>query len=571
MPFGWLRGYRPDWLSRDVVAGLTVWAVLVPESLAYASIAGVSPVVGLYAAPAALVLYAAFGSSRHLIVGPMSATAALSAAIVADFALPGDDLFTTTTVALALVVGVVALVAGLLRLGFVANFISEPVLKGFIVGLALTILAGQLPKLFGVEGGAGNFFERIVELVRHLGETNVPTLVLGLVCLALVIGLKEWLPVVPGALVAVAVGIGAVTLLGLDEQGVAIVGTIPSGLPPVGVPSLDINRYLALVAPALGVVVIGFAEGLGAAKAYATRLHYEVDANRELIGLGASNVGSGLMSGMIVNGSLSKTAVNGGAGARSQLSSLIVAALVVVTLLFLTGLFESLPETTLAAIVIAAVVELVDVRSLVGLYRLTTDRLGGIYGLAARADFIAAVTALLGVLILDTLPGLILGVFASIALVVYRSARPNVAVLGRLPGESGAFVDVARHANAVQMPGIVILRPEAGLFFANAEHLRAVMRRHAFAPGIHALILDFQTVPELDVTAARMIGEFVEDAGRRDVRVLFARDIGQVRDLLEATHHGRLPPVYATVAEAVAALGGDPHPSVGSGSVNDPG
>jgi SulP family sulfate permease len=571
MPFAWLRGYRPDWLSRDVVAGLTVWAVLVPESLAYASIAGVSPVVGLYAAPAALVLYAAFGSSRHLIVGPMSATAALSAAIVADFALPGDDLFTTTTVALALVVGVVALVAGLLRLGFVANFISEPVLKGFIVGLALTILAGQLPKLFGVEGGAGNFFERIVELVGHLGETNVPTLVLGLVCLALVIGLKEWLPVVPGALVAVAVGIGAVTLLGLDEQGVAIVGTIPSGLPPVGIPSLDVNRYLALVAPALGVVVIGFAEGLGAAKAYATRLHYEVDANRELIGLGASNVGSGLMSGMIVNGSLSKTAVNGGAGARSQLSSLIVAALVVVTLLFLTGLFESLPETTLAAIVIAAVVELVDVRSLVGLYRLTTDRLGGIYGLAARADFIAAVTALLGVLILDTLPGLILGVFASIALVVYRSARPNIAVLGRLPGETGAFVDVARHANAVQIPGIVILRPEAGLFFANADHLRTVMRRHAFAPGINALILDFQTVPELDVTAARMIGEFVEDAGRRDVRVLFARDIGQVRDLLEATQHGRLPPVYATVAEAVAALGGDPHPSAGSGSVNDPG
>ena len=312
-PFGSLRGYRREWLSGDAIAGLTVWAVLVPEALAYATIAGAPPVVGLYAAPGALILYAVFGSSRHLITGPMSATAALSAAVVAQFATAGSSQFVTLTAALAITAGVIAVIAGLLRLGFVANFISEPVLKGFIIGLALTIIAGQLPKLFGVEGGSGNFFEKVWDLIRNLGETHWRTLAVGLVSLAIVVGFRRFLPVIPGSLVAVAFGVGVVYAFDLDKHGVEIVGNIDGGLPSLGLPDIRAKQYLELAGSSIGIVLIGFAEGLGAAKTYAAREHYEIDANRELIGLGGANLASGLSAGMVVNGSLSRTAVNGSA------------------------------------------------------------------------------------------------------------------------------------------------------------------------------------------------------------------------------------------------------------------
>jgi sulfate permease, SulP family len=540
-----LRGYRPEWLRGDLVAGLTVWAVLVPESLAYASIAGVSPVVGLYAAPPALLLYALLGSSRHLVVGPMSATAALSAAAVADFATQGQPAYVTLTAALAIVTGIAALAAGLLRLGFLASFISEPVLKGFIVGLALTIIAGQLPKLFGVDKADGDFFEQIWGLLGNLGDTSAATLVIGLLSLAIVMGLRRFAPVVPGSLVAVAFGIVAVELLDPD---VDIVGTIDSGLPSVGLPDAPASDYLDLAASAVGVALVGFAEGLGAAKTYAARKHYDIDTNRELIGLGAANLGSGLASGMVVNGSLSKTAVNGGAGANSQLSGIVVAVLTVVTLLFLTGLFESLPEATLAAVVIAAVIELVDVPALVRLYRTWTGRLGRIYGLAARPDFIAAVAALAGVLIFDTLPGLFIGIAVSLTLLLYRASRPNVAVLGRLP--DGHWVDVAR-GDATPRDDVVVLRPESGLFFANAEHVRLAILAQARRKTVKAVVLDAETVPFIDVTAAEMLLQLRADLARDGVQLVLARDIGQVRDVLRRAGVEDDALVFRTVEDAV--------------------
>jgi sulfate permease, SulP family len=550
-----LRGYQRSWLRGDAVAGLTVWAVLVPEALAYASIAGVSPVVGLYAAPAALLLYAAFGSSRHLVTGPMSATAALSAAAVAQLATQGSDQFVQLTVALAITTGVAAVLVGLLRLGFLASFISEPVLKGFIIGLALTIVAGQLPKLFGVEGGEGDFFETIWDLLTHLGDTHWLTLALGLVSLALVLGLRRLAPVVPGSLIAVLFGIVVVWALGLDDRGVDIVGHIDSGLSSLGLPEVAAADYLALAPSAIGVMLVGFAEGLGAAKAYAAQHHYEVDANRELLGLGAANLGAGLSSGMVVNGSLSKTAVNGSAGARSQVSGLVVAALTVLTLLFLTGLFETLPEATLAAVVIAAVIELIDVPGLITLYRVATRQLRGIYGVAARPDFLAALAALLGVLVFDTLPGLFIGIAVSLLLLLYRASRPHVAVLGQVPGADGHYGDILRHPENRQAAGIVVLRLESGLFFANADVVRDVIRAHAAEPGIRAVVLDAETIPYVDVTAARMLLQLGGDLEREDVRLVMARDIGQVRDVLRRTEGERLPlSAYPTVREAIAAL-----------------
>ena len=332
----------------------------------------------------------------------------------------------------------IALAAGLLRLGFLANFISEPVLKGFIIGLALTIIIGQVPKIFGVEKADGDFFEQAWGVIRHLGDTHGRTLLVGLGSLAVVLALRRWLPMVPGSLVAVILGVAAVKLFDLDGKGVEIVGQIDSGLPRIGLPEgRSFSDYLTAVGAAAGIMLVGFAEGLGAAKTYAARAHYEVDPNRELIGLGAANLGAGLMTGMVVNGSLSKTAVNGSAGARSQVSGLAVAVFTVVTLLFLTALFEDLPEATLAAVVIAAVVELVDIGALRGFYGLYTRQLGRIYGRAARPDFIAAVAAMLGVLVFDTLPGLVIGIIVSLLLLLYRASRPHVAELGRVPGAPG--------------------------------------------------------------------------------------------------------------------------------------
>ena len=514
------------------MAGLTVWAVLVPEALAYGTIAGVSPVVGLYAAPGALLLYAAFGSSKHLIVGPMAATAALSAAAVAEVATGGTSAFATATATLAITTGILAVVFGLLRLGFLANFISEPVLKGFIVGLALTIIVGQLPKLFGVEKGSGDFFEQLWHLLTELGHTQGLTLLVGLGSLALVLVLRRVAPVVPAPLVAVLLGILAVQAFSLQAHGVKIVGHIDSGLPSLGLPHVPAVDYLKLAGPAVGVMLVGFAEGLGAAKTYAARSGYAISPDRELLGLGAANIAAGLSSGMVVNGSLSKTAVNGAAGARSQVSGLVVAGLTILTLLFLTGLFEDLPEATLAAVVIAALIELVDIDSLRALYRTYTARLGRIYGPAARPDFLAAIAALLGVLVFDTLPGLFIGITVSLLLLVYRVYRPHVAVLGQVPGGRDQWADLAVHPEDQTIPGVVVLRPEAGLFFANAEHVQASIRDAAAGDGVHAVVLDCETIPFVDVTAARMLGETTAELQRAGVRLVIARDIGQVRDVL---------------------------------------
>ncbi|TQK50630.1 high affinity sulfate transporter 1 [Streptomyces sp. SLBN-118] len=548
-----LRGYRRQWLGRDALAGMTVWAVLVPEALAYATIAGVSPVVGLYAAPAALILYAAFGSSSHLVAGPMAATAALSASIVGEAAGGSDAHFAALTAALAVTVGIAALLAGLLRLGFLASFISEPVLKGFIVGLALTIIAGQLPKLFGVEGGSGNFFEKIWALIEDLGGTSGFTVLVGVGSLALILVLKRVAPGVPGSLIAVALGIAVATAFDLEDHGVAVVGSIEAGLPSFGFPDVSADDLGGLAAGSVGVTLVAFAEGLGAAKNYAARDHYEVDANRELIGLGAAGLGAGLSSGMVVNGSLSKTAVNWSAGARTQLSGILVAVLTVITLLFLTGLFEQLPEAVLAGVVIAAVVELVDPHSLVSLYRVFTRRLGQAYGVAARPDFLAAVAAMLGVMVFDTLPGLFIGIGVSLLLLLYRSSRPVISELGQLPGNRH-FAALDRHSESRRIPGVIVLRVEAGIYFANAERIRSEARGAAAREGVTAVVIDAETVPFVDVSAVRMLDNLAEELEDLGVRLLLARDVGQVRDVLRtAEARTELRRVYPTVRAAVDA------------------
>ncbi|MBO0744578.1 MAG: SulP family inorganic anion transporter [Candidatus Dormibacteraeota bacterium] len=552
--FASLQGYRLPWLRLDLLAGVAVWAVLAPQALAYASIAGVSPVVGLYAATAGLVLYAAFGSSKHLSVGPMAATAALSAAVVASYAQAGSTEFTALTGVLAIVTGVFALVAGLLRLGFLANFISEPVLKGFIVGLALNIVIGQAPKFFGVEGGSGDFFLKVWSLLTNLGHTNWLTFAIGLLSLALVLGLRRFLPVVPGSMVTVVLGIVAVAVFGLDRHGVAIVGHIEAGLPRVGLPTVKPADYLQLAPDAVGVTLVAFVESLGAAKVYAAQHHYEVSADRELLALGVANLGAGLAGGMIVNGSLTKTAVNESAGARTQASGLAAAALTILTLLFLTPFFAYLPDTTLAAVVIAAVVQLVDFPGLADLFRISTRRQGLELGVTARPDFVSALASLIGVLVFDTLPGLFIGIGISILVLVYRASRPYVAILGRVPGQEGLFGDVERHPEYEEVAGITVLRVDGGLFFANADYVRGRIRCVVAARNPHVVILDGGAMPYIDVTAVRMLEALTGELRRDGRELVLTRQLGQVRDVLRKTKPRVSVRTYASLPDAIKDL-----------------
>jgi high affinity sulfate transporter 1 len=553
-------GFRPSWLRGDVVAGLTVWAVLVPESLAYAGIAGVPPVVGLYAAVPALVLYCLVGSSRQLVVAPMSATAALSIGVVGD--LTGDPKTTVAlTAGLAVATGLVAMLAGVLRLGFLASFISEPVLKGFIIGLALTIMIGQVPALLGIEKGEGDFFEKLWSVLRHLGDADALTVAVGVGSLVLLLALRRWLPVVPASLAVALLGIVAVAIFDLDDHGLEIVGKIDSGLPSLGLPDMSGSDFLDLIAGSVGVMLVGFAEGLGAAKTYASKQGYTIDSNRELFGLGLSNLGSGLASGMVVNGSLSKTAVNGSAGAKSQLSSVTAALLTLLTLLFLTGLFEKLPEATLAAIVIAAVIELVDVAALRRLWRVAASGLVRISPYTRRADFVGALTAMAGVLLFDTLPGLIIGVAVSLILLIARTSNPYIAELGKVPGASGGdlWVDVRRNSEARPVPGVLVLRVESALIFTNADHVREYVRDRLAAPTadggqVRAVVLEGDATPAIDITAAEMLSQLRADLARVGTRLAVAHEIGAVRDVLDRADPSAGPPIYPTVDDAIAAV-----------------
>ena len=550
-----LRNYQRDWVRADVVAGLTVWAVLIPSCLAYATIAGVPPVVGLYTAPAALVLYAALGSSRLLITGPSAAAAALSAAIVGNAVAGNGDQFVTTTAALAIGVGLAALVAGVLRLGFLANFISEPVLKGFIVGLALTVIVGQVPKLFGIEQATVTSSSELWDFLTNIDQTDGLTLIVGIGSLAVLFGVPRVAPAIPGTLVAVVLGIGVVELFDLGDHGVAIVGSINPGLPSLAVPDVSLDRFGGLMAAAVGVMLIGFAESLGTAKTLARQEDPEIDANRELISLGAANLGAGISGGFAVNGSLSKTAVNSTAGGRTQLVGLIAAGLTILTLFLLTGFFENLPVATLAAVVIVALVEMIDLSTLRDYYRVYTTRLGRAYGFAARTDFIAAVAAMLGVMIFGILAGLFTGVLISLLLLLYRTSRPPVAELGRVPGDSGHFSDLDRHPENQRVEGIAVLRIEGGLYFANATPVAAEIRSAAHRDDVYAVVVDAETVPFIDVTAAEILDHLARELQADGIRLVIARNIGQVRDVVGAAlGDSIIDTAYPTVDEAVTRV-----------------
>jgi len=544
---GWLPSWR-KLIRRDALAALAVWAVLVPQSMAYAALAGVPPVYGLYAGFAGLLVYGLLGTSGQLNVGPSSGIAIMSAATVAPLAAGSPDHYLALSAALAIVTGAILWACGLARLGFLAEFLARPVLAGYLIGLALTIIVGQVPALLDIPKGTDGFFENVWNLIRDLGELSRWTAAIGLGTLVLLLVLRAVAPRAPGALIAVVIGVAASRLLDLPEHDVAVLGSISSSLPDFGLPHIqDLDR---VVAGAAGIALLAYAESIAAARAFATKHGYEVDANRELVALGAANVGAGLVQGFPIDASLSRTSVGDGAGQRSQLAGLINAALLLATILLLTSFFSDLPKATLAAIVIAAVLPLLSTGELRRLRRLD------------ETDFALAVICLTGVVLFGVLGGIVVAVIASLAALVYRSFRPHTAVLGRMrrdgdTDEDFGFRDTTRHRDLETFPGLVIFRFDQEIFFANAALFRDEVLRLARRRDIRAVVVDASGITHIDTTGLDMLAELHEQLESDGAELVFARMRGRVHDALaQAEAIGGAPEYrhFGTIGAAVAEL-----------------
>jgi len=517
---GWLPRCTSATIRADIVAGIALAGLLVPEGMAYAGIAGVPPEAGLYSVALGLFVYALFGSSRQLAVSPTSGSAAMLAAFVGPLAMGSADRYAALASGTAIAAGVLLLVASFFKLGFVSEFISKPVLKGFVFGLAITIMVKQAPKLMGLEKGQGNVFSQVWHLVTSLNRVNIWTIAVGLCALAATFLLARFVPRVPSALVVLVLGILAVTLLGLEQRGVEIVGGIRGGLPVPRLPPLDADDLRDLFAGALGIVLIVYAEALAAGRTYASKFKYEIEPNRELAAIGASNVASGLAQGFIVGGGMSGTAANAAGGAKTQVSAIVGSLLSILTLLFLMPLFHNLPEAVLGAIVIHAVWHLADVKEIKRFARLKT---GSVW---------VALTAMTGVLVLGVLKGLILAVCLTLIALMRKISFPQVSYLGRLP-TSDAFVDVANYPEAELIPGLVILRPSGTLFFANANRIRTRLREllHQAPPPIREVVLVLEASHDTDVTTLDMLQDFKSELDAAGIGLSFVKLSGSAREL----------------------------------------
>jgi high affinity sulfate transporter 1 len=552
----WLASYEKGYLAVDLVAALTVWALVVPEAMAYASLAGMPPEYGLYAALVAPLAYAIFGTSRQLNVGPSSTVAVVSFSVITPLAAGDPELFIPLTAALALLTGAFFIVAGLVKLGFLADFMSKPVLDGFIVGLALTIAAGQLHKLFGIEETGDNFFGDIGAVLFNLDTTVGATLVIGAGSLALLFILERFIPRIPGALLVTFLAIIVVSVFELTEQGVHVIGEIPAQLPSLAWPDISLSDWFSLIPGAIAIVVVGFAESVAAARSYARKHGYEVDADQEMIALGASNAASGLVGSFVVDGSLSKTAAADSAGQKTQFASVALSAAVFFTILFLTGLFENLPEATLGAIVIHAVWHLIDFEKI------------GRYWTIRRDDFWAGLVAVFGVLFFDILTGLLIAVGVSFLLLLARVSRPPWNILGRTIDEESddvAFQSVETHPDAETFPGLLIIRFDADLFFANATVFSDDVRTAVAAadPEPRVVLLDAESVSDIDSTAMIAIRDLRDELEAEGIELWTARMKTRVHDQIERVDGldpGRVFPSVRAAVQAFMGLPEEPPP-----------
>ena len=539
----WAPGYQRRWLRPDTIAALTVIGLLVPESMAYAQIARVPPQAGLYATLVGLVIYGLFGTSRQIACSPTSTAAIMAAAVVAAHGAASPAQAVALVAMVAVFVGLVSLAAGIARLGFISAFLARPVITGYVTGLAMTIIASQVPKLLGLHVPAPTNFLRIAWTdLTHLGQTNLATALMSLIALVFLFAARRW-PRIPGALTVLVFGIIAAGALELSAHGVAMVGTIPSGLPVPRLPDVHAGDLLGLLLSATGIAIVVYAEALSSARTFAVRHGYEIDADQELVALGLANIASGASGGIVVSGGLSGSALNDSSGAKTQLAGLIGAAGMLAVLLLVTRVGHDLPEAILGAIVVRAVWSLIDLR---GLRRLASVR---------TVDAAPALAALAGVLVLGVLPGLGIAVGLSLAILIYRASYPHTAVLGRVPGER-TYSDMLRHPENETFPGLLLFRLDGQLFFANAglavDRLNRLL--NVTQPPPRVVIWNLEASTDVDVTAAETLVRLVRslrDSGRD---LVFARagssalDVFRRSGLLDLLGEDHL---YLTVDSAV--------------------
>ncbi len=518
----WLPEYPRSRLRGDILAGAVVAALLVPQSLGYARIAGVPVQVGLYAIPLALLAYAALGSSPQLIVGPASTVAIVSGSLVADIARDNPEDAVAITSALAIAAGIVLAAIGLLRVAWLAEFLSRPIVTGFVFGLTVTIVIGELPTLLGIAKPPGDLIGVLIRTTQSIAETHLQTAIIGGVALVLLFGGRRLWPTVPWGLVALVVGVAASQLLDLEGHGVAVVGDVPGGLPPIGLPLIPRLDLGPVVVGGMSLALVALAEGLAATRLFATRGGYRVETERELVGMGAANIAAGLSGGLAVAGSLSKTAAVERAGGSSQVAGLTAAGLTVAVLLAFTWFFTQLPLAVLSAIVVAAVWGLMDVAAMRRYRHVRT------------ADFTAAVVGAASVVLFGPLYGLGIAIVVSLLAIIYRSSSPRIEVLGKISDEKAAWGRVRGHPDRRPVAGIVVARLDAPLFWANATSIEdRLIAEVAKWPDTRALVLDLEATTQLDTTSADVLRHLADELEKRDISLYLARVLHHVEHVLE--------------------------------------
>jgi len=513
------RTYDRHWLARDLMAGLVLCALLVPQGMAYAELAGLPPITGLYTTVVCLLAYAAFGPSPYLVLGPDSSLGPMIAAVILPLAAGDKDYAIALAGMLALIVGLITVGAGLSRLGFVADLLSMPVRVGYLAGLAVTIFVGQLPKLFGFSVDADSFTQEIGAFLQNLDQTNVYALGVGLLTLIIILGLKRWRPNWPGVLIAVIAAIAATVIFNLAAKGVDTVGVLPQGFPAPSFPAVKLSDIPILAATAVGISLVAIGDTISTSAGFAARKGYDVDSDQEMVGIGAANLLAGFFSGFPVSTSGSRTAVAEQSGAKTQLTGVVAGALVLMMLLFIPGLVRNMPQPALAAIVISASISLFDVKALIRIWKMR------------KSEFVLAVACALGVILIGVLEGIVIAVFLAIIQFFERSWRPYSAVLGQ-PKDVHGYHDISRYPEATQIPGLLMIRWDAPLFFAHANLFRKMIRDLLLQskPKPSWILVAAEPVTDIDITGAEMLIDLDLELNEDGIHLIFAELKDPVKD-----------------------------------------
>ncbi|MBK6771458.1 MAG: SulP family inorganic anion transporter [Ignavibacteria bacterium] len=533
------KTYKKQWLSKDLIAGLSVAAIAMPVGIAYAGIAGLPLQTGLYSCILPMIIYALFGSSRQLIVGPDSATCILVAAAISPLAAAGSDSYVSLSIMLALMTGILSIVFAVFRLDFIANFLSKPILNGYLNGLAISIIVGQFGKVFGFDLKPQGIFRMLYEFISKIPDTHLTTFAFGLTVFILLRVFKKFLPVLPAPFLFVAAGIIIVYLFDLGKSGMSLVGSIPSGFPSIGIPAFDLSETGDLFVKSLGIVLISYCSFMLTNKSFAAKNGYQINANQDLYALGFANISSGLSQGFVISGADSRTAVADNAGGKSQMTSIIASLIIVMVLLFFTETLKYLPVAILGAIVISASIGLFNFEYLKNLY------------LVSRPEFYLAVITSLCVLTIGVLPAVIFAVCLSLLVLLARASKPHDAILGRSANKN-TYIDIQEDSGAKSIPGLLIYRFDAQLLFFNAEYFRERINYYLnkSEDKIDCIIIDAESIVLTDITGADILSELISGLNKKGITVFIARAKFKFNSMIHKTGIDKKAIVFKTVHEA---------------------